>query len=164
MLSPGQRKPRLSGGRVRGAMTTAEFLRGVLERARAQLPTDLRGLQAQQVGSLIKLHDGEQPAIHFELWVHHNRSRVELGLHFETRSADRNGCLLEFVSEELMFLKAALGNGLEAEPWDKGWTRLYVTRPIERLGAAEQVELAATFAEFIVTLEPLRRDALAACP
>jgi len=113
-------------------------------------------------GSLIKLY-AQDPAIHFELWLHRSRGRAELGLHFETSDTARNRCLLEYVTDDLLFLKEALGHGLEAEPWDKGWTRLYISYPLERLSSDEQTQLAAAFAAFIETLEPIRRDAIEAC-
>jgi len=156
-------QPRPIRRRLGAGPSTSDFLKGVLESTRARLSPELQRLEARHQGALIKLFDAE-PAVHFELWLHHNRARVEIGLHFETRDADRNQRLLEYVGEELMFIKATLGPGVEAEPWDKGWTRLYLTRPVVRLGPDEQDALAATFAEFIATLEPLRRDAVAANP
>jgi hypothetical protein len=111
-----------------GELSTAEFLRGMLDAARAHLPADLQGLQARQFGSLVKLFD-QDPGIHFELWLHHGRGRVELGLHFETRDPVRNQRLLEDMTDELPFLKHVLGESIEAEPWDKGWTRVYLTKP-----------------------------------
>ena len=83
--------------------------------------------------------------------------------HFETRDADRNRRLLEYVADELLFLKHALGHGLEAEPWDKGWTRLYLSHPLEHFGSDEQAQIVAAFAEFIETLEPIRHEAVQAC-
>ena len=144
-----------------GELGTTEFLRGVLEATRAALPAELQTLEARQQWTLIKLLT-DDPAIHFELWLHRARARVELGLHFETRDAGRNQRLLEYVADELPFLKAVLGDGLEAEPWDKGWTRVYLTRPLARLLPEEQAPLATTFAELIETLEPIRRDAVEA--
>jgi hypothetical protein len=145
--------------RLPGELVTAEFLRGLLEATHAQLPTDCQALQARQEGSLVKLF-AEDPAIHFELWLHHGRARAELGLHFETRDARRNQRMLEYVADEVLFLKEVLGNGLEAEPWDKGWTRVYLTRPLTRLDAGTQAQLATAFAQLIETLEPLRREAI----
>jgi hypothetical protein len=115
---------------------------------------------ARQQGSLIQLY-ADEPAIHFELWLHRSRARVELGLHFETPDQQRNESLLEYLIDELPFLKQALGEGLEAEPWDKGWTRVYLTRPLDYLGPDDQSRLAASFAELIEVLEPIRREALA---
>lgn len=145
--------------RLRGELSSAEFLRGLLEGVRTRLPADLQQLEARHQGSLIKFYRDE-PAIHYELWLHHNRGRVELGLHFETRDAERNQRLLDYVADELLFLKDALGAGLEAEPWDKGWTRLYLTRPVDRLGLEQQRQLADAFAEFIAVLEPIRQEAV----
>jgi hypothetical protein len=159
--SPDGRRPRPTRRRVPGELSTAEFLRGVLEAAQARLPGQLQQLETRHQGSLIKLWRDE-PAIHFEMAVHHARGRVELALHFETRDAKRNRQLLEYVADDLPFLKEALGAGLEAEPWDKGWTRLYLTRPVERLGVEEQARLAAAFAEFIEVLEPISQEAAAA--
>lgn len=138
----------------------AAFLRGLLDMTSAQLPEELGTFQTRQGGALVKVF-AEEPAIHFELWLHRGRGRVELGLHFETRDPDRNRRLLEFMVDELAFLKATLSETLEAEPWDKGWTRVYLTRPIERLDREAQANLAATFATFIGILEPLRREAMA---
>jgi hypothetical protein len=56
-------------------------------------------------------------------------------------------------------LKEVLGNGVEAEPWDKGWTRLYTSLPLQRLDLNEQARFAEAFATFIETLEPIRREA-----
>ena len=122
------------------------------------MPPELHELEARHQGPLIKF-SGDEPAIHYELWLHRGRARAEIGLHFETRDAERNARLLEYVADDLPFLKDALGQGLEAEPWDKGWTRLYISYPLERLDSATQTRFAEAFATFIETLEPLRREA-----
>ena len=66
------------------------------------------------------------------------------------------------MAEDLLFLKEALGQGLEAEPWDKGWARLYISYPLARLDIAEQARFAEALANFVETLEPIRREAVAA--
>jgi hypothetical protein len=144
-----------------GDLSVSSFLSGVLDMTRTRLSEELHGLQSRHQGPLVKFFAAD-PAIHYELWLHRGRGRVEVGLHFETRDAERNGRLLEYVADDLPFLKDAIGQGLEAEPWDKGWTRLYISYPLERLGTAEQSRLAEVFATFIETLEPIRREATAA--
>jgi hypothetical protein len=144
-----------------GDLSMTNFLSGVVDITRARLPEELHALQSRQQGSLIKFF-ADEPAIHYELWLHRGRGRVEIGLHFETRDTERNRRLLEYVADDLPFLKDAIGQGLEAEPWDKGWTRLYVSYPLERLGTTEQSRLAEVFARFIETLEPIRREAAVA--
>ncbi len=113
----------------------------------------------RQQWSLAKLWY-DDPALHFEVWLHRARARVEVGLHFETRDAARNRRMLDAIAEELLFIKAALSDGVEAEPWDKGWTRVYHTLPLEPLLPDFQARLAEHFALFVETLEPLRRDAV----
>jgi hypothetical protein len=140
-----------------------DFLSGVLEMAQLRLPDELRELQARHQGPLIKLF-AEDPAVHYELWLHRNRGRAELGLHFETHNPDRNRRQLEYVAEDLLFLKEALGQGLEAEPWDKGWARLYISFPLARLDRADQKRFAEALATFVETLEPIRREAVATTP
>jgi len=149
--------------RLPGELGTTDFLSGLLEATRARLPTELQALHVRQEGSLVKLF-ADDPQIHFELWLHRGRERAELGLHFETRDPQRNQRLLEYIAADLPFLKTVLGNGLEAEPWDKGWTRVYLTRPLTRLDAAAQAELPIAFGDLVETLEPFRREALDATP
>ena len=67
------------------------------------------------------------------------------------------------MTDDLLFLKEAVGQGLEAEPWDKGWTRVYLSYPLDYLGAEQQRELGGAFTVFIEMLEPIRREAVAAC-
>jgi len=114
------RRPPPAVRRAAGELRTAEFLLGLLELARAQLPEALRACQTRQQWSLAKLWY-DDPLVHYAVWPHRARGRVEVGLHFETRDSRRNAALLECVADELAFLKATLGDGLEAEPWDKGW-------------------------------------------
>jgi hypothetical protein len=145
--------------RTPGGLSTGEFLRGLLMESRARLPVELQGFQARQQPALVKVFY-DDPAIHFEVWLHRARGRLEMGLHFETRNAARNARMLEYVADELVFLKAALGDGIEAEPWDKGWTRLYHVLPLESLLPDFQAHLAERFAHFIQTLEPVRQAAV----
>jgi hypothetical protein len=154
------RAPRPVRRRVPGALSTSDFMRGLLEQLRALVPDELGYLEMRHQHALIKVF-ADDPAVHFELWLHHGSARVELGLHFETRDAARNQRLLEYVADELPFLKHAISPAIEAEPWDRGWTRLYLTRPITRLDPAEQSELAQSFATFISVLEPIRQEAVA---
>jgi hypothetical protein len=145
--------------RTPGELSTGEFLRGLLVETRARLPGELQGFQTRQQPALVKAFYGD-PAIHFEVWLHRARGRLEMGLHFETRNATRNARMLEYVADELVYLKAALGDGLEAEAWDKGWTRLYYVLPLGPLLPDFQARLGERFAQFIQTLEPVRQAAV----
>lgn len=144
-----------------GELSGRDFLSGILEGVRARLPDELRALDSRHQGNLIKFF-ADDPAIHYEFVLHSARARVELALHFETRDAALNACLLDYVADELPFLKDVLGPSLEAEPWDRGWTRLYLTRPLERLSAPHLETLSETFTQFIAVLEPIRQEAVEA--
>ncbi len=144
--------------RVPGEMKTADFLTGLLDQTRARLPAELGECQTFQRWSLAKLWF-DDAAIHYEVAPHTSRGRIEVALHFETRNPRHNAAMLEYFVEELLFLKAALGERLEAEPWDKGWTRVYLTLPLEALLPDFQQRVASYLAEFVETLEPILRDA-----
>jgi hypothetical protein len=58
----------------------------------------------------------------------------------------------------LFEIKAKLGPSFEAEPWDKGWTKVYETIPLDRFSAEYLDQVAARVAQVIGVLEPIRRD------
>src|SRR4051812_43949597 len=100
-----QAAPRTVRRRLPGNLTTADFTRGLLDQVQALLPTELQSLECRYQSGLVKFFAPNEPAIHFELWLHRASSRVELALHFETRDPERNQQLLDFVADELPFLK-----------------------------------------------------------
>jgi hypothetical protein len=137
-----------------------DFLAEVLERARPLLPEELAGFEAKYLGSLAKAYYGD-PSQHYEVWLRRAAGRVELGLHFESRDRTVNARLLEWFGDELGWIKAELGERIEAEPWDRGWTRVHQTLPLgEELDARLRDDLAWRLARMIELLEPLRRDAV----
>ena len=149
--------------RTAGELTNRVFLAGMLEQARELLPAELRAFHSRAQGSLVKAFYDE-PAIHYEAWLHRRTGRVEIGLHFETREPARNERLLDACAEDLPFLKLALSDRLEAEHWDRGWTRLYLTVLFEPLLPPFQAELAELYARTIELLEPLRVEAIRLYP
>lgn len=160
MPEPGAPRPRRFGPRrTPGELPAADFLRELLDATRARLPEHLQQFQWRLQGSLVKVYF-DDPAVHFETWLHRSRGRVEMGLHFETRDPARNARMLEYVADELLFLKAVLGEGLEAEPWDRGWARAYLTLALEPLVPDYVARLGDRFALLIETLEPLRQGAV----
>ena len=137
-------------------MKTGEFLEVLLELARQQLPPELSGFQVTgPTMSLVKLHYG-RPAVHYEVWVQKRRGEVELGLHFEG-DAESNRRYLELLSEQRDAIRSALGPGVDAEPWDKGWTRIHETVPLEPLNDDFLVELSFKLSAMIRMLEPMLR-------
>ena len=137
-------------------MKTGEFLEALLELARQQLPPELSGFQVTgPTMSLVKLHYG-RPTVHYEVWIQKRRGEAELGLHFEG-DAESNLRHLELLSEQGDAIRSALGPGVDTEPWDKGWTRVHETVPLEPLNDDFLVELSFKLSAMIRTLEPLLR-------
>ena len=137
-------------------MKTGEFLEALLELARQQLPPELSGFQVTgPTMSLVKLHYG-RPTVHYEVWIQKRRGEVELGLHFEGH-AESNLRHLGLLSEQRDAIRSALGPGVDAEPWDKGWTRVHETVPLEPLNDDFLVELSFKLSAMIRTLEPMLR-------
>ncbi len=135
-----------------------DFLDGLAEATRALLPDELRDFDHRLQGALLKLHYGD-PTQHYEVWLRRSAGLVELGLHFESRDRDRNARLLEWFAEEIVWIKAALDERTEAEPWDRGWTRVHRVLPLRSLDEPFQRNLAEQLARTIELLEPLRREA-----
>ena len=143
---------------VSGDLKPHDFLYGIAEATKVLLPAELRNFQQRVRGPLIKLHYGDRHQ-HFEVCLRRSAGLVELGLHFESRDRARNAQLLDWFADELIWIKAELGEQTEAEPWDRGWTRIHRTVPLESLDAGFQHHLAEQLAQAIQLLEPLRREA-----
>ena len=136
------------------ALSTTEFLRRLPGVVRPLLPEPLRGFQLRSRGWLIQLWYGAEPRIHYEVWVHGSRNLLELGLHCEADAA-RNEWLRRQLLQRLLELKAELGNAVEVEAWDKGWSRLYETHPLNPVDEDRLDEFAARVARFIAVVQPL---------
>ena len=80
---------------------------------------------------------------------------MEIGLHFESRNAAANEQLLEGFMRHLFEIKAELGDGIEAEMWDRGWTKVYETIPMETFDAAYVDRVAARLAQLIMAMQPI---------
>jgi hypothetical protein len=143
-------------------ISRAQFLRTFPEVVLPQLPEHLQGITARQPYHwLVQFHFGE-PRLHYELSPVRRRQAWELGLHFEARDKALNRYLLLGMRRHLFEIKSALGDNIEAEMWDRGWTKVYEVIPAEPLTTAFQASLGARAAAVITCLHPifvsLRRD------
>lgn len=138
--------------------STGAFLEQLARLVRERLPAELADFETRPGPALVKLFSGD-PAVHYEAWLHRSRGRLELGLHFERRDAAANARDLARLSADLLLVKAAVSAAIEAEPWDKGWTRIYEVVPLEPLSPAYAERIADRWARLIAVLEPLRRAA-----
>jgi len=133
-------------------------MRTLPEAIRPKLPKRLRDFQTAGRAWLVQFYY-DSPYIHYEAWnLGERRGRLEIGLHFEAREADLNARLLDGMLAHLFEIKAELGPSFEAEPWDKGWTKVYETIPLEKFSAEYLERVAARVAQVIGVLEPIRRD------
>jgi hypothetical protein len=99
------------------------------------------------------------PHMHYEVvTLGIKRRQLEIGLHFESRNAAANERLLKGFLQHLLEIKAELGDGIEAEMWDKGWTKVYETIPMETFDAAYVDRVAGRLAQVIVVLQPILDD------
>ena len=142
-----------------GRLRPAEFLGRVAERARLRLPVHLRGFEARNRGSIVQLWYGPSSRVHYEVGFHRRVERVEVGLHFEADPRS-NARLLELFESDLIVAKA-VSERFEAEPWDRGWARVYEMLPIEPLDDSYVRQVADRLAGLIEALQPGLERALA---
>jgi hypothetical protein len=96
------------------------------------------------------------PRLHYEVWNHGQyRGVLELGLHFESRDRAVNARLLAGFSRNMAEVKATLGPQWEAEPWDKGWSKVYETLPLEGFSDELLEATAARLARAMTVLQPI---------
>jgi hypothetical protein len=122
---------------------------------RNQLPPSLRKFKSSVRGWLCQLYYSD-PRLHYEVWnLGERRGLIEIGLHFESRDRDRNVALLREFSRRMVLVKATLGPQWEAEPWDKGWTKVYETVPYEPFSDELLKSISTRLAHAILVLQPI---------
>ncbi len=122
------------------------------------LPEPLQGIQHRQPwGWLVQFHYGEA-RLHYEAAKAARRDGWELGFHCEARDKHLNRVLLDGFRRHLFEIKDTLGNNIEAEMWDRGWTKIYEVYPDEALTTAYQLRIGRRLAEIIPCLHPIYAD------
>ena len=77
------------------------------------------------------------------------------GFHCETRDRRPNRFLQAGIRRNLFEIKAELGENVEAEMRDWGWTKIHEILPEADLTAEFQVEVGGRLAAFIICLHPI---------
>jgi hypothetical protein len=85
---------------------------------------------------------------------------LEIGLHFESRNSAINERLLNGFMRHLFEIKAELGDSFEAEMWDRGWTKVYETIPLETFDEAYVDRVAMRLAQVIVVIQPILEEVM----
>jgi hypothetical protein len=122
---------------------------------RVRLPQNLRRFKSASRSWLCQLYYRD-PRLHYEVWnLGERRGLIEIGLHFESQDHARNLALLAGFSRRMMEVKASLGPQWEAEPWDKGWTKVYETVSYQPFSDEVLESIAARLARAITVLQPI---------
>ena len=79
----------------------------------------------------------------------------ELGFHCEAADHHLNRLLLDGFRRHLFEIKETLGESIEAEMWDRGWTKIYEVYPEGELNEAYRAAVAGRLAEIITCLHPI---------
>ncbi len=66
--------------------------------------------------------------------------------------------MLKGFRRNLFEIKATLGESMEAEMWDRGWTKIYEVYPEGELTESYQVAVGKRLSEIIVCLHPIYVD------
>ena len=136
-------------------MRANEFMHALPTATRAKLPKKLQTFQINTRPWLVQLYYND-PLLHYEVvTLGERRGKLEIGLHFESRDAEVNTRLLNGCMQHLFEIKAELGDHVEAEMWDKGWTKVYETIPLEAFNADYVERVADRLAKMIVVLQPI---------
>jgi hypothetical protein len=119
------------------------------------LPPELQNIQVRQPWQwLVQLHYGD-PNLHYEVSHISRLNGWELGFHCESRDHDLNHALLRGFQSHLVEIKHTLGEQIEAEMWDKGWTKIYEVYPGETTTTEYQAVIGRRLAQIICCLQPI---------
>ena len=121
-----------------------------------QLPASWQ-MQARQPFRWIVQFYGNDPKLHFEIGRVRNRA-LEVGLHLESKDKVLNQYLIDGFSRHLFELKDILGPEIEAEPWDRGWAKVYELWPDQPLTPDFQRALGERLVLMINLMQPLLHD------
>ncbi|HEY4690772.1 MAG TPA: hypothetical protein VIK33_15770 [Anaerolineae bacterium] len=139
-------------------MNGGEFFGAIPDAVRAHLPKPLQAFKVNRRSWLGQLYY-DDPLLHYEaLNLGERRGGLELGLHFESREHTQNQRLLIGFQSRLFEIKAELGESIEAEQWDRGWTKVYDVIPRERFTPEYVERVAARLAQMIGVLQPIYAD------
>ncbi len=140
-------------------LSSRSFLAGVGPVLLPLLPATLSGPRQSAGSSLVQFWYGNR-ALHYECWLRRRQAVLELGLHFEADPITNERLLGAFRGHQRAI--HGLGPDVRLEEWDRGWARIWESVQLRVLDERVRGDVAARLARYIVTLEPLLREALPA--
>ena len=135
-------------------LSQPKFLQTLPQSVIPHLPKHLQDVQYAAWNWLIKFHFGE-PRLHYEVSRVRGRDGWELGFHCEAKDTNLNRLLLQGFRRHLFEIKDVLGESVEAEMWDKGWTKIYEVYPSAPLTTSYRDEVGERLARMIICLHPV---------
>jgi hypothetical protein len=136
-------------------MNSSQFMQALPGAARPHLPPELRKFRTQGRSWLMQLYYRD-PYLHYEAWnLGRQRGLLELGLHFESRDRATNRRYLYGFQRSMFEVKSALGMDWEAEPWDKGWSKVYTVLELPGFSQDYLDRVARDLAQAITVLQPI---------
>jgi hypothetical protein len=136
-------------------MRSSDFMRALPNATRPKLPKKLQSFKVYLRPWLVQLSYAD-PLLHYEVVTLGDRRGVlEIGLHFESRTSEVNTKLLESFMKYLFEIKLELGDQIEAEMWDKGWTKVYETIELEPFDEVYLDHVADRLAKMMIVLQPI---------
>jgi len=140
-------------------LTRNKFLQTLPTTVVSQLPAPLQAsIQVRQPWRwLVQFHFGEH-RLHYEVSRAARRGGWELGFHCEAGDKQLNRFLLDGFRRHLFEIKDTLGETIEAEMWDRGWTKIYEVVPERPLTPTHQIEIGQRLADIIICIHPIYID------
>lgn len=139
-------------------MKYMEFIRTMPSAVLPHLPDHLSGIQPHQPFRwIMQFHFGER-RLHYEIGRVAYSKDLELAYHFESKDKDLNRYLLTGFRRHLFEIRDTLGPQVQAEMWDRGWSKVYERVPAAELSADYQQSLGIRLAELITCLQPIFAD------
>jgi len=137
----------------------SDFVKRVPQLAREQLPRELQGFKVFLMPWLSQVYYNDK-RIHYEtvkLPARYGENRLEVGLHFESREASENAALLSGFQPYVFELRDALGDDWYAEPWDRGWTKIYTAFDYQVMDDELLEHTAKQLSDAIRLMQPIYR-------
>src|SRR5215813_4277416 len=138
-------------------LRVSEFVKRAPQEARPRLPKELRDFRVIVMPWLSQVYYKDK-LLHYEvvkLPQRYGENRLEIGLHFESRDQSLNARLLKGFDHHLLEIRDALGDDWWAEPWDRGWTKIYTAFQYQTMDEDLLDQTANQLAQTIKVMQPI---------
>ena len=133
---------------------SSEFFRALPDRLRPRLPKALRPFDYRTRNWMLQVFYAD-PLVHYEASALPRLAVFEVSLHFERRGRQLNDALMRHFMPYVFEIKDVLGPQVQFERWDKGWSKIYETLPLEPYDETYLEHVADRMAKLIACLQPI---------